>query len=160
MLITIAVFALVILLNPSKPALQASEHTNSTAQTSEWPSTPTDDIPTYALPLDSTIQLPLATRVSFKVSAISGHILIGSLLESGGGCFTFYALDEEAYLFLLRNGPGLLSRSKGEVYASAAPAHSRTEFMIKADRTGDYYFVLINPPGSCHGKIVSIKLND
>jgi len=160
MLIIIAIFALVILLNPSKSMLQAREHANGTAQASGWPSIPLDETPTYDLPLDRTIQLPLAKTVAFKVSASSGQILVGSLIEVGGGCFIFHVLDEDAYLFLLRNGPGLLSQSKGEVYISETPAHSGTEFTIKTDRTGDYYFVLANPPGSCHGKIVKIKLNE
>lgn len=161
MLVTIALFALVILMSQTKPALQANQNTNSTtqAQSSEWPSIPTDDISTYNIPLDSVIHLPLASRVSFKVSAVSGKILVGNVVESGGGCFTFFVLDEDAYLFLLRNGPGLLSRSKGEVYVSEMPAHYRTAFTINTDRTGDYYFVFINPAGSCHGKTVSIKLN-
>jgi hypothetical protein len=159
MLITIAIFALVILLSHGKPALQASDSANSTTPISGWPSTSPGEITTYGLPLDSAFLVPLATRITFKVNATSGQIMGGSLIESGGGCFTYYVLDEEAYLFLLRNGPGLLSQSKGKVYASGAPAHSNTEFSIKADRTGDYYFVLINPPGSCHGKTVTVKVN-
>jgi len=158
MLMTIAIFAVIVLLIPVKPAWRANAYENSTIgnQTSEWPSA-TLDAPNYSIPLTREIRLPLATAVSFKVRLVDGVILHGNLLESGGGCFTFFVMDEEAFLSHAKYGS--LARAEGKVYVSAMPVHYAFEFEIDSDRTGDYYFVLINPAGSCHGKIVSISLD-
>ena len=156
MLMAIAIFALIALMIPGKPALRADTHANDTVgnQTHEA----TVDTPTYSIPLTTEIRLPLATTVSFKVRLVDGEILHGSLLESSGTCFTFFVLDEDAFLDHSKYGPSSLAKTQGKVYVSATPVHHMTEFVINSDRTGDYYFVLTNPVGTCHGKIVSIAL--
>jgi len=157
MLLTIAIFAIIVLLIPGKPAWRANAYANGTIgnQTSELSSAA--DTPTYSIPLARVITLPLATTLSFRVRLADGESLHGSLLESSGGCFTFFVMDEEAYLSYTKYGS--LAKSEGKVYFSAMPVHYSTEFVINSDRTGDYFFVLTNPAGSCHGKIVSITLD-
>lgn len=158
MLMTIAIFAIIILMIPGKPAWRANAYENSTTgnQTSEWSSVAADT-PNHSIPLAREIRLPLATTISFKVRLVDGETLYGSLLESGGTCFTFFVMDVEAFLSYSKYGS--LAKAEGKVYVSAMPVHYRVEFVINSDRTGDYYFVLINPAGSCHGKIVSISLD-
>jgi len=158
MLMTIAIFAVIVLLIPGKPAWRADAYANSTIgnQTSAWSPT-VADIPNYTIPLAMEIRLPLVTTVSFRVRLFDGEILHGNLLEDGGGCFTFFVMDEEAYLSYKKYSSPV--NVQGKVYVSAMPVHNMFEFVINSDRTGDYYFVLINPAGSCHGKVVSISLD-
>lgn len=157
MLMTIAIFAIIVLLIPGKPAWRANAYANGTIgnQTSE--SSSAAETPKYSIPLARVINLPLATTVSFKVRLVSGESLHGSLFESGGGCFTFFVMDEGAYLSYTKYGS--LAKAEGKVYVSEMPVHYNAEFVIDPDRTGDYYFVLINPAGSCQGKNVSITLD-
>jgi len=157
MLLTIAIFAIVVLLLPSKPAMRANAYANGTI-VNQTPELSSDaDTPTYPIPLNRVITLPLATTVSFRVRLVDGESLHCSLLESSGGCFTFFVMDEEAYLSYAKYGS--LARSEGKVYVSAMPVHYSAEFVVDSDQTGDYFFVLTNPAGSCHGKIVSITLD-
>jgi hypothetical protein len=156
MLMAIALFAVVIIMLPGKPGRQASAYDNNTVPTQ---SPGTASIPEYIIPLDSEIRLPIASTFVFKVKMNFSETLNGSVLEVGGTCFTFNVLDEEAYLFYVRNGPGSISRTKGRVYVSANPVHSKMKFSVVADRTGDYYFILMSPAGTCHGKVISIKLD-
>ncbi|MBO3804310.1 MAG: hypothetical protein JTT11_10675 [Candidatus Brockarchaeota archaeon] len=157
MLAATAIFAIAVISMPGKLTPRPDAQVNGAQGRGSYWLPGVGEVPYYALPLDKEVVMPISSSFVFRVSLVSGQAVEGKLEERGGSCFSFYVLDEAAYLLYAKGGPGSLSKAEG-VYASAAPAHSRAGFKFVPDRTGDFYFVLISPPGSCRGKIVDIEL--
>jgi len=158
MLVATAAFAIIILVIPGKLAPHSEIPENRTDGIGSYllPNLGAE-IPTFSLPLSKVIRMPVSSSYVFKVVLVSGEVVEGMLSESGGSCFAFYVLDEAAYALYAKSGPSSFTKGDG-VYVSVAPAHSSAKFELVADRTGDFYFVLMSPPGSCRGKVVDIEL--
>ncbi|MGQ9513599.1 MAG: hypothetical protein ACUVTL_00870 [Thermoproteota archaeon] len=158
MLVATAILAFTILVIPSKLASQSDLREDRGENGSNKAPNLSSNIPTYSIPLNLEVRMSLSSTHVFKVFLASDKVVEGKVVEGGGSCFVFYVLNEAAYSSYIRSGSSSFAKDGGHVYISATPVHYKMEFTIVPDRTGDYYFVLVNPPGSCHGKMVSIEL--